>query len=72
MNNEHLNKGNILNSHIKPVFGFKDQKREELKKLLNDNGIDIMCLQETEIESEYTREMLNIRTTLLRPELGFI
>ena len=28
-------------------------KKEELKRLLKENGIDIMCLQETEIETEY-------------------
>ena len=48
-------------------LGLKN-KREELKRLLNNIGIDIMCLQETKIESEFTREILNIRNYRLELE----
>ena len=36
-------------------------KREEIKKLIEDNDIDIICLQETEITKFYNNQMLTLR-----------
>ena len=58
---------NIKLATLNLCLGLKN-KREEVKRLLSKNGINILCLQETEIEKDYDKELLNINKYKLELE----
>ena len=43
-------------------------KKEEIKRIIGENNIDILCLQETEIERDYETENLKINDYRLEME----
>ena len=45
-------------------------KKEAVKKIIIDNKIDILCLQETEIPVDYTINLLTFRGYVYENELN--
>ena len=62
---------NIKLATLNLCLGLKN-KREEVKRLLSENGINILCVQETEIEKDYDKEILNIHNYKLELEYNSI
>ena len=52
-------------------LGLKN-KREEVKKLIEENDIDVLCLKETEISKDYNHQMLSVRGFNLEIENNMI
>ena len=48
-------------------LGLKN-KKEEVKRIINENCIDILCLQETEVETAYDHGILKIKNFSLELE----
>ena len=58
---------NVTIATLNLCLGLKN-KRLELERLMNDNNIDIMCLQEVEIEKDYDYTTLNLENFCLEVE----
>ena len=41
-------------------------KKDQITNMINENKIDILCLQEVEIDQKIITNMMSIKTTILR------
>ena len=46
-------------------LGLKN-KRDEVERIISDNSIDILCMQETEVENNLDHSSLNLKKLLFR------